>query len=138
MLTLKYSNAILCIHGGDILNKRIKELRKKLNLTLEKFGERVGVSRSAMGNIENGNRSVTDQMFKSICREFDVNEEWLRNGTGNMFRTLTRSEIITDFTADLLKGEEESFQRRFIEALAALDEDDWKTLEKISENLKKK
>lgn len=120
------------------MNKRIRELRKTLGLTLEKFGNQLGVGKTAISKLENGERSVTDQMFKSICREFDVNEEWLRNGTGNMFRTLTRSEIITDFTADLLKGEEESFQRRFIEALAALDEDDWKTLEKISENLKKK
>lgn len=124
--------------GGEILNKRIKELRNALNLTLEKFGERLGVTKVAISNLEKGNRNVTDQMFKSICREFDVNEEWLRNGTGSMFRTLTRSEIITDFTTDLLKDEEESFQRRFIEALAVLDEDDWKTLEKISEKLKKK
>lgn len=124
--------------GGEILNKRIKELRNTLNLTLEKFGERLGVTKVAISNLEKGNRNVTDQMFKSICREFDVNEEWLRNGTGSMFRTLTRSEIITDFTTDLLKDEEESFQRRFIEALAVLDEDDWKTLEKISEKLKKK
>lgn len=120
------------------MNKRIKELRNALNLTLEKFGERLGVTKVAISNLEKGNRNVTDQMFKSICREFDVNEEWLRNGTGSMFRTLTRSEIITDFTTDLLKDEEESFQRRFIEALAVLDEDDWKTLEKISEKLKKK
>lgn len=124
--------------GGEILNKRIKELRNTLNLTLEKFGERLGVTKVAISNLEKGNRNVTDQMFKSICREFDVNEEWLRNGTGSMFRTLTRSEIITDFTTDLLKDEEKSFQRRFIEALAVLDEDDWKTLEKISEKLKKK
>lgn len=64
--------------------ERIKELRKSLGLTLEKFGERLGVSRAALSNIENGNRSVTDQMFKSICREFNVNEEWLRDGTGDM------------------------------------------------------
>lgn len=67
------------------MNERIKELRKALGLTLEKFGERLGVSRAALSNIENGNRSVTDQMFKSVCREFSVNEEWLRTGEGNMF-----------------------------------------------------
>ena len=67
------------------MNERIKELRKALGLTLEKFGERLGVSRAALSNIENGNRSVTDQMFKSVCREFSINEEWLRTGEGNMF-----------------------------------------------------
>ncbi len=45
----------------------------------------MGVSRAAMSNIENGNRNVTDQMFKSICREFNVNESWLRNGIGDPF-----------------------------------------------------
>lgn len=68
------------------MNERIKELRKALGLTLEKFGERLGVSRAALSNIENGNRSVTDQMFKSVCREFSVNEEWLRTGEGDMFQ----------------------------------------------------
>lgn len=120
------------------MNERIKILRKTLGLTMEKFGDRLGVKKNTVSQWEHGINDISDYMFKSICREFDVNEEWLRNGTGSMFRTLTRSEIITDFTTDLLKDEEESFQRRFIEALAVLDEDDWKTLEKISEKLKKK
>ncbi len=68
------------------MNERVKELRKELNLTLEKFGERLGVTKVAISNIEKGNRNLTDQMFKAICREFDVNEEWLRDGTGEMFR----------------------------------------------------
>lgn len=118
------------------MNERIKMLRKELGLTLEKFGQRLGVSRAAMSNIENNNRNVTEQMCKSICREFDVNEEWLRYGTGEMFRTLTRNEIITDFATDLLKDEEESFRRRLIEALASLDTVDWIVLEKIANSLK--
>ena len=65
------------------MNERIKELRKKLGLTLEKFGERLGVKKAAVSKWENGD-NITDQMFKSICREFNVNEEWLRNGTGEM------------------------------------------------------
>lgn len=67
------------------MNERVKEIRKALNLTMEKFGERLGVTRSAMSNIENGNRSLTEQMLLAICREFSVNEEWLRTGTGDMF-----------------------------------------------------
>ncbi len=67
------------------MNERVKKLRKELNLTLEKFGERLGVTKVAISNIEKGNRNLTDQMFKAICREFDVNEEWLRDGTGEMF-----------------------------------------------------
>lgn len=67
------------------MNERIRELRKSLNLTMKKFGQRIGISEGAVSNIEKGNRNVTEQMFKSVCREFNVNEEWLRNGTGSMF-----------------------------------------------------
>lgn len=72
------------------MNERIKELRKALNLTLEKFGARLGVTKTAIYNIENGNRNLTDQMFLSICREYNVNPNWLEAGTGPMF--LERSE----------------------------------------------
>ena len=67
------------------MNERIKELRKFLNLTMEKFGERLGVKKNSISQIESGNRNLTDQMFLAICREFNVNEEWLRTGKGEMF-----------------------------------------------------
>lgn len=63
-------------------NERIKEIRTENNLTLESFGDRIGVSKSTMSNIENGNRNATEHMIKSICREFGYCEDWLRNGTG--------------------------------------------------------
>ena len=67
------------------MNERIKEVRKSLGLTLEKFGKSLGVTKVAISNIENGNRGVTEQMFLSVCRVYNVNEDWLRNGTGEMF-----------------------------------------------------
>lgn len=67
------------------INERVKVIRTSSGLTLDKFSERIGVSRAAMSNIENERRNVTDQMFKSICREFEVSEDWLRYGTGDMF-----------------------------------------------------
>ena len=67
------------------MNKRIKELRKALGLTLEKFGSNLGVTKTAICNIEAGNRNLTDQMFLSICREYNVNPTWLETGTGTMF-----------------------------------------------------
>ena len=67
------------------MKERVKELRKKLGLTLEKFGEKLGVTKQTVSRVENGVNSLTDQMFKSICREFNVNEEWLRSGYGDMF-----------------------------------------------------
>ena len=82
------------------MNERIRELRKHLNLTLEEFGKKVGVTKAAIGRIEKGERSVTDQMFLSICREFNVNEEWLRTGEGEMF-TLQEDEEAA-YVAELL------------------------------------
>lgn len=65
--------------------ERVKELRKALCLTLEKFGERLGVTKVAISNIEKGNRNLTEQMTKAICREFSVDYIWLTTGEGKMF-----------------------------------------------------
>ena len=93
------------------MNERIKQLRKCLGLTLEKFGERLGVGKSVLSQIENGRSSLTDQMFKSICREFSVNEEWLRDGTGEMFI------IPDDEDAALISELIENPDNRFYQAL---------------------
>jgi transcriptional regulator with XRE-family HTH domain len=65
--------------------ERVKEIRKGLNLTLEKFGERVGVTKQTVSRIENGVNNLTDQMTLAICREFSVNEHWLRTGEGEPY-----------------------------------------------------
>lgn len=65
--------------------ERVKRIRKEKKLTLERFGEKVGVTKQTISRIENGINALTDQMILSICREFNVNEEWLRAGKGDMF-----------------------------------------------------
>ena len=117
--------------------ERVKEIRKQLNMTLEKFGKSLGVGKTAISNIENNNRNLTEQMILSICREFNVNEEWLRTGEGEPFRKLNRNQTITDFAGDLIK-EDDSFKTRLIESLAKLSEDEWKVLEKIAVDLANK
>lgn len=62
------------------VNERVKEVRKLEELTMESFGNKLGVGRTAISNIENSKRNVTDQMIKSICREFGYCEAWLRDG----------------------------------------------------------
>lgn len=86
-------------------NERIRELRKSLCLTLEKFGDRLGAKKNTMSAIETGRNSVTDQMRKSICREFNVNEEWLRNGTGEMFEELLPEDEYGRAAAEISKGD---------------------------------
>lgn len=80
------------------MNARIKELRTALGLTLDAFGERIGMGKSSVSKIEKGINGTTDQTIKSICREFNVSEEWLRTGTGNMFHQDTES--VLDRVAD--------------------------------------
>ena len=66
-------------------NDRVRIIRKSKSLTLEKFGERIGVGKTAISKIESGERGVTEQMCRSICREFSINETWLRTGEGEMY-----------------------------------------------------
>ena len=67
------------------MNERIKQLRKVLNLSQESFSSKLNISRSHFAMIENGSKNITDRVFSDICRVFNVNEEWLINGTGEMF-----------------------------------------------------
>lgn len=117
--------------------ERVKEIRKNLGMTMEKFGERLGVGKTAISNIENNNRNLTDQMAISICREFSVNESWLRAGEGDIFIKKTRNQEITDFLGELII-EEGTFKKRLIEAMAKLDEKDWEDIERLVIKLTKK
>lgn len=89
------------------MNERIRELRKSLNLTLEKFGEPIGLKKSALSLIESGRNAVTPQVVKSICREFNVNEEWLRDGTGEMF--VVPEDETAAIVSDLLESRNNQF-----------------------------
>ena len=118
--------------------QRVRELRKELQLTLEKFGKPLGVGKTAISKIENGERGLTDQMILVICREYNVDENWLRTGEGEMFKKLNRQQELAQLTATLFKEEEDSFKSRLIMALAQLNEEEWDLLEKISNKIVKK
>lgn len=108
--------------------ERVKEVRKTLDLTLEKFGEQLGVTKVAISNIEKGNRNLTDQMSKAICREFNVSEEWLRDGTGSMFVDLSKEIQIARFFGNMVG--DDGFKKRFISALSTMTVDEWAFLER--------
>lgn len=73
--------------------ERVKEIRKTLDMTMEKFGEKLGVGKTAISNIEKGNRNLTEQMSKSICREYNVNYDYLLYGDGEMFDELPQTIV---------------------------------------------
>lgn len=102
------------------MNTRIKELRTALHLTLEGFGDRIGVTRAAVSKWENGDRSIADSMVVSICREFGVNEHWLRTGEGEMFEQ-TRESVLDRLAAEYSLDKE---QVSVIEAFLDLDAKD--------------
>lgn len=114
------------------VNERIRQIRKALSLTMEDFGSRLGVTKVSISMIENGKRNVTDQMFLAICREFNVNPEWLRDGVGEPFKELTRNKRIEGFVRDILTNEPEGRKARLVDALASLDEEGWDKLYEIA------
>ena len=109
-------------------NEQIKAIRQSLNLTLEKFGQQLGVTKVAVYNIEKANRNVTEQMRKAICREFNVNYNWLVSGEGDMFNQT--DETISDSIDRIMAGENE-FHKNLFKTLATLDEKELLSLEKI-------
>lgn len=116
--------------------ERIKQLRKTIDggMTLEVFGEKIGLKKSSLSQIENGVNSVTDQTRKSICREFHVSETWLRDGTGEMFAPKSQEEYLEDFFADVLNDpNDRSFKRILLRALASLPSEQWEALAAMME-----
>ena len=117
------------------MNERLKQLRTVLGLSQEAFGETVGVTKAAISRIESGINSLSDRMILSIVTQHNVNERWLRTGEGDMFIELSKDEQIDDFIGNLLSSEEDSFKRRLISGLAALDENGWNVLEKFLDSI---
>ena len=84
-------------------NERVKIVRKTIDLTMEKFGERIGLKKAAISIIENGKCSVTDANIKAICREFNVNEAWLRTGEGEMFQDVLPDDEVAAAVSEVLE-----------------------------------
>lgn len=120
------------------MNERIKEIRNVLNLTQQEFADKIKVKRNTVATYEMGRSVPSDSAVALICREFNVNEDWLRTGTGEMFVKKTRDEQIASFIGSIQSVEDDSFKKRFISMLSSLDESDWETLEKIAVSLHKK
>ena len=113
------------------MGERVKELRKALGLSGEKFGEKIGLKRNSLSQIETGKNNLSEQNILAICREFNVNEEWLRYGTGEMFKDMTLDEEIISFIGEIQWDTSDTFKKRFISAIAKLNDEEWNVLEKI-------
>ena len=100
------------------MNERIKMIREYYKLTQDEFGKRIGSARNTIANYESGNRSPSNSVVLSICREFNVNEEWLRDGSGEMFRAEEENSIVA--RATMLLGEKDPLFEAFIDTYSKL------------------
>lgn len=114
------------------INGRFRQLRENLNLSQEEFARRINRTRSEIKNIEYEKTSPKEEIILSVCAAFGVNDDWLRNGDGNMFRPVNRDTEIASFMGDVMRGEDDDFRRRLIAVLAKLDASEWELLEKMA------
>lgn len=121
-----------------MVNERVKVLRAALHLSQEAFGKRLGVTGTAVSRMESGDRDVTEQMKLAIMREFNVREEWLRNGTGEMFNELSQEEEVAYIVGQALPQAPDFIKDTFI-ALGKLSQDftpeDWQAVKKFIDAL---
>lgn len=114
--------------------ERIKELRKKhLKMSQTAFGERLGVSRSVINNIELNVLAKPDQklsLYKLICSEFNISEDWLLNGTGEMYKS---NEAEYSALIDRIMTGENEFAKNIFKTFALFDESDWEALQAMIE-----
>jgi len=118
------------------IGERVKTLRKDmLNLTADKFGAKLGIQKSAVSKIERGENNLSETLLLSICREFGVNEKWLRTGEGEPFIEKSKDQQIQEMVDEIMATKPEDFRRRFVHALTLLDADGWKALEKFIDSI---
>jgi len=114
------------------IGERIKTLRKELKFTLENFGLRLGITKSALSMLESGKNNPSEQTIMLICREFNVNEEWLRNGTGEMFNTSSGNQALDELRKEFNLDD---FSIKLIKAFSELTDKQRASVKNLIENL---
>lgn len=115
------------------MNERISLIRKESGLTQEEFGAKVGgLSRNYIWMIEKGDRVPSDRTISDICREFNVNEEWLRTGEGEMSQPKSRNEELFEFAAKVAEGDPGSIQAQLLSVMSRLSDEQWEVLAQVA------
>lgn len=140
LLINKFKNVILYMQGGTKMEiyERFQAVRKELGLSRRELGEKLGVSESMIVNIEFNRlkRPVQkDPIYMLLCEKCNVSKDWLWNGIGEMFISLSKEEQIAEFIGAVLKDKEDSFKKRYVTMLSSLDDDGWEALEKVANAL---
>lgn len=117
------------------MKNRILKIRKDSKLNQEDFGLRLNLTKNYISLIETGNRIPSDRTISDICREFNVNEDWLKNGTGDMYKEKdgSFSELLVE-----LEDSDDDFIKSLITVYMGLDEDSKSALRKIAKGMAEK
>ena len=117
------------------MKDRIRKIRKDFGLTQKEFADRLGIKQNTVATYEIGKTNVGEAVITSICREFNVNEEWLRYGTGEMYRK--KDAAFSELIAEIDYSDDE-FLKNIIIAYMGLDEDSKQALRKIAKSMAEK
>lgn len=121
------------------LYERIMQIRKKHKLSQAEFGQSLNMSRANIANIEVGRVNITDRVIADICRQYGVDEHWLRTGEGEMYAQRSSDEKLADYIGTLLASDDESvrIQRAVISMLADLPPESWQLILNMAKLLQK-
>lgn len=119
------------------MNERIKQIRKKASLTQESFADRLGLTRNFIAQVEMGVKDPSDRTIRDICREFGVNETWLRTGEGEMTASKSRAQEMAELVSSLMADSPESFRSALITTLLRFNPNgpEWEILERIYDGI---
>ncbi len=123
------------------MKERLKKIRKTLDITQQEFADRIGIKRNSYANYEIGRNIPIDAIILSICREFNVNEDWLRTGAGgdeNMFVKLSEDEELAMYTQMLLDSTDDVVADMIKETIVIyekLDNDSKQALKNVARKL---
>ena len=117
------------------MQNRIREVRKALHMTQADFGAKIGVRGNTVTGYENGQRVPSDAVIVSICREFHVDEHWLRTGDGEMRQKLTRNQEIAEFMGVVMHDPDDAPRKRFVSIISKLSADEWQLLAEIAKKM---
>lgn len=123
----------------ETIGGRISKILALKNLKKVDFARTLNIDSSYVTQLIKGRNNPSVRLIEDICEKFNISEEWLRTGKGNMSIELSRNQVLAEWSAKLIVDDpESSFMRKFVEVLIQLDTDDWKTLEKIATMLAQK
>lgn len=105
------------------MNERLKKIRESSGLNLRDFSDRLGMSHGSISLLENGKRNLTNQFISAVCKEFGVNEVWLRSGEGEMFAPVSKTEELALITKKLMNDEDPAYREELIKIIADMDLD---------------